>query len=131
MSELPTPDWEWTPSGAIPWEGHGTYSIDGFDEGVEYHSGPVPFDQLPNPGVFHIGGTWLPMDSKLARRGVKGVLQQVTPAGEVKAIVHIRRGPFGWFTRRWLRDHPLQYTGEMYRPEWGEWRDMTGKVEIV
>lgn len=119
-----TPDWIWGPTGG------GTYEIDGFEEGLEYQSGPVPFDQLPDPGIFHIDATVMPMDSRLARRGVKGVLQQVTPTGDIKADVHLRRGLFGWFAKRWLRDHPLQLTASIYRPEWGEWRDVTGKVEI-
>jgi hypothetical protein len=105
-----TPDWTWEPPAGSIWE---------------VNQGAV------TPGIFHIGATVMPMDSRLARRGVKGVLQQVTPAGDIKAIVHLRRGLFGWYARRWMRKHPLQYSGEMYRPEWGEWRDVTGKVEVV
>ena len=106
-------DWTWEPP-----------------EGTIYEVGNEA-DGPTDPGMFYIGATVMPMDSKLARRGVKGVLQQVTPAGDIKAIVHLRRGLFGWFARRWLNNHPLQYTGEMYRPEWGDWRIVTGKVEVL
>ena len=122
----PTPDWIWR----SPLDG-GTYATPlnwawEPPEGTIYEVG-----NDTDPGIFHIDATVMPMDSKLARRGVKGVLQQVTPTGDIKAVIHLRRGLFGWFARRWINDHPLQYSGEMFRPEWGEWRNVIGKVEVL
>lgn len=119
---MTTPDWVYN--------GGGTYQIDGSDEGVEFHSGPVPYDHLPNPGMFYVGAAVLPMDSRWARFGIRGVHQLITDDGRVIAEIKLRRGPLGRVARRWINKHPLQLTVDIYRPEWGEWRTEIGTVRL-
>lgn len=123
------PDWRWNSADG------GTYEASGMIDGEWVTTGPIPYDQPldyndHNPGVFYVGAAVMPIRSRLARWSVKGVLQQVTPEGNVTAQVHLRRGLFGWPARRWIRKHPLQMNVEMYRPEWGEWRNQTGTVKV-
>lgn len=88
------------------------------------------YGDIPNPGGFLVADAALPVHNWWARHGVKGTLQQVTPEGDLSAVIQLRKGPAGWWMRRWLRTHPLQLTAQMYRPEWGEWREQTGTVQI-
>lgn len=83
-----------------------------------------------DPGMFYVGSVILPIESRVARLGVKGVLQQVTDAGEVIVTVQVHRGLRGWPARRWIKRHPLQLTIEIFRPEWNEWRTEIGTVRL-
>lgn len=82
------------------------------------------------PGTDHYGVDAFPVDSKTARRGIILVRTSVDADGPT-ATIHTTRNPSGWYARRWLRRHPIQYTVRFLRAEWDDWQTITVPVEVV
>lgn len=114
MSDKPEPfyvDPDWVYGG----NSSGTFSV--FDGSTE-QTFPRDAPDLESPGsVSPVGLTWhvddprLPVPSRQARRGIRHFEVSYGPNLEqTTARIVTKRGPFGWYARRYLARHPARFS---------------------